>query len=62
MYGVRPARLTLDELFAESRELLAKTAHNAPQTEPLPIVWSCAEGRWINNPEYATFKHGKFQR
>jgi len=62
MYGVRPARLTLDELFAESRELLAKVSHKTPQPEPLPIVWSCVEGRWVNNPEFAAFKHGKFQK
>lgn len=62
MYGVRPARYTLDELFAQSREVLAKASPNTPQTEPLPIVWDCTQGRWINNPEFATFKHGKFQR
>lgn len=62
MYGVRPARLTLDELVAESREVLAKLDKNTPASEPTPFLWSCAEGRWVNNPEFATFKHGKFQR
>ena len=62
MFGVRPARLTLDELFAESREVLAKIDKNTASTAPTPIVWSCQEGRWVNNPEFATFKHGKFQR
>ena len=60
MYGVRPARLTLDELVAESREILRRATPNT--TEPAPFVWSCAEGRWVNNPEFATFKHGKFQK
>lgn len=62
MYGVRPARYTLDELFAESRELLAKASHKHPAPEPLPIVWDCTQGRWVNNPEFAEFKHGKFQK
>jgi len=62
MYGVRPARLTLDELVAESRELLAKLDKNTPATEPTPFLWSCAEGRWVNNPDHAKFIHGKFQR
>lgn len=60
MYGVRPARLTLDQLVAESREILRRATPTT--TEPAPFVWSCAEGRWINNPEFATFKHGKFQK
>lgn len=60
MYAVRPARYTLDELIAQSREVLARATPTS--VEPAPFVWSSCEGRWINNPEFATFKHGKFQK
>lgn len=60
MYAVRPARYTLEELISESREVLARAT--PASVEPAPFVWCSIEGRWINNPEFATFKHGKFQK
>lgn len=58
MYGVRPARFTIEELVATAREGIKKL----PDPEPHPFVWSPEVRRYVVNPEYATFKHGKFQK
>jgi len=57
MYGVRPARYTIEELTAQS----AAAIRNCTSAHQSPIVWSCAEGRYIHNPEFVSYKHGKFQ-
>ena len=57
MYGVRPARYTIQELTAQS----AAAIRNCAPAHQSPIIWSCAEGRYIHNPEFVSYKHGKFQ-
>ena len=57
MYGVRPSRYTIEELTAQA----ARSIQNLPSAAPNPIVWDHIQGRYILNPEYVQFKHGKFQ-
>lgn len=58
MYGVRPARYSLDQIVAEC----ANAIRDCKSTAPTPkIVWSCAEGRWVINPEALQLKNGKLQ-
>ena len=58
MYGVRPARYTIEELVAQSRNAIRNVESVA---QPNPIVWSPVEGRYVVNPEFAQWKNGKFQ-
>ena len=58
MYGIRPARYTLDQIVAECANAIRDTKTN---TEPQHIVWSCAEGRWVINPERLQVKYNKLQ-
>jgi len=58
MYGVRPARYSLDQIVAECANAIRDVESNA---QPQHIVWSCAEGRWVINPEVLQVKHGKLQ-
>lgn len=58
MYGIRPARYTLDQIVAECANAIRDTKTNA---EPQHIVWSCAEGRWVINPERLQVKYNKLQ-
>jgi hypothetical protein len=58
MYGIRPSRYTLDEIVAECANAIRNVETN---TNPQKIVWSCAEGRYVFNPDYVTVKHGRLQ-
>lgn len=58
MYGVRPARYTIEELIAQSRNAIRNVES---VTQPQPIVWCTVQGRYIVNPEFAQWKNGKFQ-
>ncbi len=58
MYGVRPARYSLDQIVAECANAIRDCKSNSPTPK---IVWSCAEGRWVINPEALQVKHGKLQ-
>jgi hypothetical protein len=55
MYGIRPARYTIEELTAQA----ANAIRNVPSSIPNQIVWK--DGRWQANPEYVQFIHGRFQ-
>lgn len=57
MYGIAPARYTLDQIVAET----ANAIRDIPQAAPNKIVWSCAEGRYVFNPDFLKFQHGKLQ-
>jgi hypothetical protein len=57
MYGVRPARYTIEELVAQSRAAIA----NVPEAAPNPFVWSCTLRRYVVNEKYIQHKNGKFQ-
>jgi len=58
MYGIAPARYTLDQIVAECANAIrdVKTTQ-----QPQHIVWSCAEGRWVINPERLQVKYNKLQ-
>jgi hypothetical protein len=58
MYGVRPARYSLDQIIAECANAIRDCKSNSPTPK---IVWSCAEGRWVINPEALQLKNGKLQ-
>lgn len=58
MYGVRPARYTIEELVAQSNNAIRNVKN---VTQPNPIVWCSTQGRYIHNPEFAQWKNGKFQ-
>ena len=57
MYGVRPARFTIEELVAQSRAAIA----DVPEAAPNPFVWSAALRRYVVNESYIQHKNGKFQ-
>jgi len=55
MYGIAPARYTIEELTAQA----ANAIRNLPKADPQQYTWK--EGRWQLNPEYVKFIHGRFQ-
>ena len=57
MYGIAPARYTLDQIVAEC----ANAIRDIPAAAPNKIVWSPAEGRYVFNPEFLKFQNGKLQ-
>ena len=58
MYGVRPARYTIEELTAQA----ANAIRNLPDAAPNPFIWSPEVRRYVTNPEFVTFKNGQFQQ
>jgi hypothetical protein len=57
MYGVRPARYTIEEITAQA----ANAIKDLPKADPAPFVWSPEVRRYVINSEYVQFKNGKFQ-
>jgi hypothetical protein len=58
MYGIRPARFTLDQIVSECANAIRELPSQQP---PAKIIWSCAEGRYVFNPESLKFQNGKLQ-